>query len=168
MADEFLEELYDEHAGAVYGFLLNVTHHREEAKDLLQEVYLKAARKLAHVRKAASVRAYLLRMAWHVYCDDHRKRGARSRREERFFNEKMEIYTSSQDPDTNAFQQAVSQAMESLPETQRAVVHLKIWEDFTFESIGSALGINPNTASSRYRYALEKLRGQLQSLFLTN
>ena len=38
------------------------------------------------------------------------------------------------------------------------MVHLKIWEGLTFARIAEVLDIPPNTAASRYRYALEKLR----------
>ena len=52
-------------------------------------------------------------------------------------------------------------ALASLPEEQRAVIHLKIWENLTFARIAVVLDIPANTAASRYRYALEKLRGLL-------
>jgi DNA-directed RNA polymerase specialized sigma24 family protein len=34
----------------------------------------------------------------------------------------------------------------------------------TFEEAGAALGISPNTAASRYRYGLSKLREQFQTV----
>jgi RNA polymerase sigma-70 factor (ECF subfamily) len=45
------------------------------------------------------------------------------------------------------------------------VVHLKLWEGMTLESIGQTLEISPNTAASRYRYGLEKLRLRLRPLY---
>ena len=45
-----------------------------------------------------------------------------------------------------------------LPEEQREVLVLKIWSDFTFAEIAEQLAISPNTAASRYRYALTALR----------
>jgi RNA polymerase sigma-70 factor (ECF subfamily) len=55
-------------------------------------------------------------------------------------------------------------AIQRLPDEQREVLVLKIWQEFTFEQIGAALGIPPNTAASRYRYALNALRKQLEPL----
>ena len=55
-------------------------------------------------------------------------------------------------------------ALQRLPAEQREVRVLKIWQEFTFEQIGEALGIPPNTAASRYRYALNALRQQLEPL----
>jgi RNA polymerase sigma factor (sigma-70 family) len=67
-------------------------------------------------------------------------------------------------PDEQAFRDAVSTAISVLPEEQRAVVHLKIWEDQTFAEIAETLGIPANTAASRYRYALDKLEGLLRPI----
>jgi len=43
-------------------------------------------------------------------------------------------------------------------------VVLKIWEGMTFAEIAHVLGESPNTAASRYRYALQKLSQYLQPL----
>jgi RNA polymerase sigma-70 factor (ECF subfamily) len=45
------------------------------------------------------------------------------------------------------------------------VAHLKLWTGLTFEEIASALDISPNTAASRYRYALDKMRARLRPLY---
>ena len=55
----------------------------------------------------------------------------------------------------------IEAAMARLPQEQREVLVLKLWQDLTFERIGEVLGISPNTAASRYRYALAALRKEL-------
>jgi RNA polymerase sigma-70 factor (ECF subfamily) len=45
------------------------------------------------------------------------------------------------------------------------VVHLKLWDGLTFEQIAVALDIPLNTAASRYRYGLDKLRERLRPLY---
>jgi RNA polymerase sigma-70 factor (ECF subfamily) len=45
------------------------------------------------------------------------------------------------------------------------VVHLKLWEGLTFDRIAETLQISINTAASRYRYALDKLRVRLRPLY---
>ena len=56
---------------------------------------------------------------------------------------------------------AVWAAMRSLPPEQAEVVVLKIWEGLTFSQIGDVLTISPNTAASRYQYAMTKLTSRL-------
>jgi RNA polymerase sigma-70 factor, ECF subfamily len=58
---------------------------------------------------------------------------------------------------------AIESALRRLPAEQREVLVLKIWSEFTFEQIAAQLGISPNTAASRYRYALAALRHELTS-----
>ena len=53
---------------------------------------------------------------------------------------------------------ALQSALKSLPDEQREVVVLKIWGQLTFEEAAAVIGISPNTAASRYRYGLEKLK----------
>src|SRR5262245_2539860 len=53
---------------------------------------------------------------------------------------------------------ALQSALKSLPAEQREVVVLKIWGQLTFEEAAAIIGISPNTAASRYRYGIEKLK----------
>jgi RNA polymerase sigma-70 factor, ECF subfamily len=53
---------------------------------------------------------------------------------------------------------ALQSALRMLPADQREVVVLRIWGQFTFEEAAAIIGISPNTAASRYRYGLEKLK----------
>lgn len=56
---------------------------------------------------------------------------------------------------------ALQVAMSKIPEKFREVITLKVWGEQTFEEIGTALEISPNTAASRYRYGMEALRKSL-------
>jgi RNA polymerase sigma-70 factor (ECF subfamily) len=67
--------------------------------------------------------------------------------------------------DEESFRLAVETALQDLPQNQRAVLHLKVWENLTFAQIGEALEISPHTAASRYRYALDKLRAVLRPVY---
>ena len=59
---------------------------------------------------------------------------------------------------------AIESALRRLPEEQREVLALKIWGGLTFDEVASQLGLSPNTAASRYRYALEALRSELSAV----
>ena len=67
--------------------------------------------------------------------------------------------------DDDSFLLAVETALQDLPQEQRAVLHLKLWENLTFAQIGEALEISPHTAASRYRYGLDKLRDLLRPVY---
>ena len=59
---------------------------------------------------------------------------------------------------------AVDTALKTLPQEQREVIVLRVWGQMTFEEAAAALDIPVNTAASRYRYGLARLRQQLQPL----
>ena len=149
-----IERLYDEHTPSLFAFLLNFTRDENDTRDLLQELFEKIAREPALLRNVENERAYLIR-----------RRGTRERTKENFAVEKISLFAPADDPDVNIFRQELAEALGELPEDQRAVVHLKLWEGLTFEEIAGALEISPNTAASRYRYGLDKLRERLRPLY---
>jgi RNA polymerase sigma-70 factor (ECF subfamily) len=75
------------------------------------------------------------------------------------------LFADSANPDEQVFRQNLSAAMAELPPDQRAVVHLKLWEHLTFDAIAEMLDISQNTAASRYRYAIDKLRERLRPIY---
>jgi len=160
-----LERLYDEHAPALFAFLLNLTRDETETRDVLQEVFIKLARQPAALHGARSERAFLLRLAHNAAIDRIRRRVTRERNREQLADELGSVFAPSSDPDEEAFREALTRALDELPAEQRAIVHLKLWEDMTFDAIAGLLGIPPNTAASRYRYGLDKLRERLRPLY---
>jgi RNA polymerase sigma-70 factor, ECF subfamily len=96
-----------------------------------------------------------------------RRRSTRNQRHEAFGAdaETLSPFAPTDDPDEQTFRAGLADALGELPPEQRAVVHLKLWEGLTFEQIADALGIPLNTAASRYRYGLDKLRERLRPIY---
>jgi RNA polymerase sigma-70 factor (ECF subfamily) len=165
LASSDLERLYDGHAQALFAFLLNLTRNEADTCDLLQEVFIKLAKNPAALAEAREPRAFLLRLAHNLAVDLMRRRGARQRNYDQLAAESEGLFAASKNPDEEAFRRALAQALGELPAEQRAVVHLKLWEGLTFEQIATALDVSSNTAASRYRYGLDKLRERLRPLY---
>ena len=53
---------------------------------------------------------------------------------------------------------ALQSALKALPDEQREIVVLKVWGQLTFEEAADVIGIPANTAASRYRYGIQKLK----------
>ena len=160
-----IERLYDEHAQPLYAFLLNFTRDEADTRDLLQNIFVKLAREPNLLAGVRDERAFLLRLAHNAAVDLIRRRGARDRTKENFASEAVSPFAPASDPDEKFFRDELAAALAELPAEQRAVVHLKLWGGLTFEAIAAALAIPPNTAASRYRYGLDKLRGRLRPLY---
>jgi len=160
-----LERLYDEHADALFAFAINLLRNDADARDVLQEVFARLARNPASFDHARDPRAFLLRTAHNLAIDLIRRRGSRERNLAELARDSVEVFARAESPDEQSFRDNLSAALAELPAEQRAVVHLKLWEGRTFEEIADILGITPNTAASRHRYGLDKLRARLRPIY---
>lgn len=163
-----LARLYDAHAAALFAFLLQFTRDEADTRDALQEVFRRLAGQPDALHGVGDERRYLLRVAHNLAVDLIRRRNSRSRAHEAhasFLERSLALFTPASDPDATVFQQAISSALAELPPDQRAVIGLKIWEGLTFERIAEVLEIPQNTAASRYRYGMDKLRSRLRPLY---
>lgn len=155
-----LGELYDAHASVLFGFVLNLTRNEGETEDVLQDVFCTLAERPQVLDGVRDPRAFLVCLAHRRVID--RMRRAKVRHPE---GEALELFAPGRDPDEAAFRAVLADALEMLPDEQRAVVHLKLWGGLTFEEIAEALEIPANTAASRYRYGLDKLRDVLRPIY---
>jgi RNA polymerase sigma-70 factor (ECF subfamily) len=160
-----LEQLYDEHAQALFSFLLSFTRNETDARDVLQGLFVKLAQRSELIEGARDQWAFLLRLAHNLAVDLIRRRGTREKSHEKMAAENASLFAPAADPDEQVFRESLAAALGEIPADQRAVVHLKLWEGLTFDQIGELLGIPQNTAASRYRYGLDKLRERLRPLY---
>ena len=95
----------------------------------------------------------------------HRSSKRRRKREEAiiYLNEFRDVWL---DPLLEEDEEAVilRGVVEGLSMKLREVVVMKTWGGLTFSQISEALGISPNTAASRYRYALEMLAREMKQI----
>lgn len=163
MNDDELEAVYDAHASGLFHYLATITKTETDARDLLQELFVKLAK--GDGARARNEKAFLYRMAHNVAIDWLRRRRTRQDSEERLQKELESTRQDATDPDTALLARGFEEAMKTLPDEQRTVAQLKLWDGLTFEEIAEAQGIPLNTAASRYRYAIEKLRSLLRPLY---
>ena len=160
-----LERLYDDHAPALFAFLLNFLRNEADTKDVLQEIFIKLARNSDLLKNVRDERAFLIRLAHNLAIDLIRRRGTREKNYDQLAQESISLFADAANPDETIFRRQLSEALGELPAEQRAVVHLKLWEGLTFEAIAEAQEISHNTAASRYRYGLDKLRERLRPIY---
>lgn len=143
-----LAALYDLHGAMCYRAALVTAGSSSLAEDAVQEVFMRIARDPARPAAAANLAGYLLRMAQNAAIDL-----LRIRRHRPLVGD-CAAPADAADHDRDA---RIAAALASLPEEQRSVVQLRVWEGRSLEEVGGILGVSPNTVSSRWRYAVEKL-----------
>ncbi len=152
-----LDALYDRYAPGLYHYALSMLGREEDVEDVLQELFLKVVRARKSLAKARLLRPYLFAMLRHEIGRKFRKRSA-----EKIVIESVSLFERipAGGISTGAVA-AIESALLKLPAEQREVIVLKIYEGLTFREIGEVMRISANTAASRYRYALDKLRAIL-------
>jgi len=160
-----IARLYDNHAPALFAFLLNLLRNEADTFDVMQELFLKLGQRPALLEDVRDERGYMLRLAHNAAIDLIRRHAARERNYDQLAREPIPLFVGSVDSDEQIFREKLAEALGELPPDQRAVVHLKLWENLTFEAIAETLEIPLNTAASRYRYGLDKLRERLRPLY---
>ncbi len=146
-----LSAIYDAYSTVVYHLLLARLADKERAEELLVDVFMALLQRGRGAAQIRDLRAYLLQVA--------RNHVAQARRKQSHNSPDLAIATVADEPVAEALDSiVVREAVAELPAEQAEVVVLKIWHGLTFAEIGQTLDISPNTAASRYRYGLEKLR----------
>lgn len=142
--------LYQQHGRALVLFALAIAGDRERAQDAVHQVFLKML-EAGTLRQIADVKAYLFASVRNAVLNAARvqQRNVALDEESAWFDPPQRDYAA----ETN-----LRRALRSLPHEQREVVVLHVWGEFTFLRIAEILEISSNTAASRYRYALGKLR----------
>ncbi|MCF7708824.1 MAG: sigma-70 family RNA polymerase sigma factor [Verrucomicrobia bacterium] len=155
-----IERIYDQNSQAMYAYLINMLRNEDDVYDVIQSVFEKITIHPKVLRMMRNERAYMLRMAHNMGVNLIKRRSTRDKAIEEYNKEKRPLVFDGEGND-NEFNELLSNALEELVYEQRLVVHLKIWEKMTFEEISELLEIPANTAASRYRYGITKLREML-------
>ena len=163
---EWLEGLYRDHAPALFRFLIRLTGNEADTKDILHEIFGRLAKTPRLLDGVAAPGSYLFRMAHRLVIDRHRRDQTRQHYDTLAWQEREP--NSRPEPlvdDALWVQKVLDSSLAALPAEQKVVVVLKVWENMTFAEIADVLDISANTAASRFRYALDKLRESLRPLY---
>ena len=147
-----LQRLYRHHGAALVAYARSFLPDAAAAEDAVHSVFLRLLR--GDVAAPESELGYLYRAVKNAALNAKRNV---SRETQIDSGERWFVHRNGNVEAELALQEALAE----LPEEQREVVMMRIWSGMTLEEIGAATGVTVNTAASRYRYALEKLRERL-------
>jgi RNA polymerase sigma-70 factor (ECF subfamily) len=153
--------LYDRFAVRLYRTALGIVRSRHDAEDAVQEVFLGVLKSRERLRNVQDLTAYLFTALRRAAARIAVRRAQGPALSELVVVEAPDAADSSER--FGPCHERLEKAMLALPAEQREVVLLKIDGELTFALIAEVIGVSMNTAASRYRYALEKLRKDLET-----
>jgi RNA polymerase sigma-70 factor (ECF subfamily) len=156
-----IARLYDDYGDSMYRYLTAKLGSPSDAEDVLQEVFCRLVRYSTRLRLVRKPRVFIFRVARN---EANRFLRARIQGDEAiqsamsFADSFRSAYAGPDEPTEKLF----ADALARLPGDQREVVILKVLEGLTFREIASVCDESIPTVASRYRYGIDKLRGQLE------
>ena len=153
------EVLYRRHNDALYRYLLRHCRHPDNADDVFQEVWGKIIKARDSYRPTAKFTTFLYRVAHNCFIDYLRRNKRHTH---------AVAVEPDQQPDTGESPETIAErelarrrldlALAELPDEQRDAFLLKEEAGLSLDDIATVTGTNRETAKSRLRYAVNKLR----------
>ena len=156
------EILYRRHKDAIYRYLLRLCGHRDIAEDIFQEVWGKIVNARKSYRPTAKFTTFLYRVAHNCFIDHVRRNKRHSNNttlDPEFHSDPGETLESS--TERSLARERLLRALETLPDAQRDAFLLHEEGGLSVDEIAITTGCNRETAKSRLRYAVNKLRAAI-------
>ena len=157
------EVLYKRHNDPLYRYLLRLCHHPATAEDVFQEVWGKIIKARSSYRPTAKFTTFLYRVAHNCFID-HIRRNKRHSNSTELDPEAHRDASEAPDliAERSLAKDRLATALRDLPDEQRDVFLLHEEAGLDFDQIATVTGSNRETAKSRLRYAVKKLRIAIQ------
>ncbi|WP_372756436.1 RNA polymerase sigma factor [Mariniflexile sp.] len=172
-----LEILIYRHKQKIYSFIYSKVYDRDVAEDIFQDTFIKVIRTLkkGNYNEEGKFLPWVMRISHNLVIDYFRK----NNRMPKFDNtDEFDIFSVLSDSSLNAENSIIKEQVETdvrrlveeLPQDQKEVLLMRIYEDLSFKEISDKTGVSINTALGRMRYALINLRKIVEkhNVILTN
>lgn len=172
-----LSVLIKRHQQRLYSFIYSKVYDRDVTEDVFQDTFIKVIRTLKRgtYNEEGKFLPWVMRIAHNLVIDHFRK----NNRMPKFNNSgDFDIFSVLSDGALNAEGELVQSQIvediralvEELPEEQKTVLVMRMYNDMSFKEISENTGVSINTALGRMRYALINLRKLIEkhNIVLTN
>jgi RNA polymerase sigma-70 factor (ECF subfamily) len=152
---EQVRTLYEQHGRVLLAYAIALLPDRASSEDVLHQVFVKLLQGRIGINGPPV--HYLYRAIRNAALNYRRNHA----REVELVGEGRWLESP---PGMETMGLALESALAALPPEQREIIVLHVWGQMTFQDAAAALDISVNTAASRYRYALAKLKERLEPI----
>ena len=158
--------LFDRYQKRVYGFIFSKVKDAELADDVFQDTFVKVIKnlRLGKYKDEGRFLSWVMRIAHNIIMDHFRKINRLPKHESKHedldvLDRLVEQSTSIEDLMIETQIHAdLSLLIDELPQTQKEVLRMRLFQEMSFKDIGEQTGVSINTALGRMRYAVLNLR----------
>ncbi|MBP9762988.1 sigma-70 family RNA polymerase sigma factor [Patescibacteria group bacterium] len=164
--DQDLSNAYEEFSDAIFRHCFFRVYHREQARDLMQQVFMKTWEYLASGKSIENLRAFLYRTANNLIIDEARKK------KEPVSLDVLEEQGIEPKHDRQSELEAtidgskIATYLKKLPKDDREILVLRFIDDLSPKEIADVLQETANVVSVRIHRAIKKLRELLPSTYV--
>lgn len=168
MDDSVFHRLYEEYHYDVFKFLIYLTRNRDQAEDLVHEVYVRVLRAYAGFEGKSSEKTWLFSIAKNVAIDHFRKQSVRRKHAyDKFDWETSQLISTGILPDElavmNERMQELLNALETCTGDQKMVIHMRFIHDLTIAESAEILGWTEGKVKTTQHRAIKSLRQKLKA-----
>jgi RNA polymerase sigma-70 factor, ECF subfamily len=152
--------LVERYEGRAYAIAFGLVGHREDAREIVQEAFLKAFRTLGSFRGESSFYTWLYRIVVNLAIDLHRReRPVPLEQPDRLADPRQE--SPADETYRGELREAIRAAVDALPAEQRRIIVLRELEGLSYAEIAEVEQVPIGTVMSRLFYARRKLQAAL-------
>jgi RNA polymerase sigma-70 factor (ECF subfamily) len=175
--EKSLSILIKRHQSKIYGFIYSKVTDRDIADDIFQDTFIKVIKTLKSnsYNEEGKFLPWVMRISHNLIVDHFRRNKKMPMYRE---TEEFSIFSIMTDNSPNVENRIITEQVENdlqriieqLPDDQREVLQMRIYQDLSFKEIADLTGVSINTALGRMRYALMNLRKVIEKnkIILTN
>lgn len=171
---EAFDMIYDMYAGRLYAFGMRYLRSTEEAKELVQSVFMKVWENHRTIDLSLSFRSYLFTIAYNDICKLFRRQSYLQKYVlETLYENRQSTSATEEGTEYQSVLGEVQRVLGTLPETQRKAFIMSKIEGKTSKEVATLLGLSPGTVDNYISGAIKMLRGKINGknlpviLFLT-
>jgi RNA polymerase sigma-70 factor (ECF subfamily) len=158
-----MEEIYEHYKGSLFNLAYRYTYNRQEAEDLLQDIFVKVFTHIKDVQKVETFGAWVYRIALNACYSYLRSTKSRDRRTVRLSEVEGRMEEAVRNDHEHSLEKPLDEAIQQLPEKLKEVFLLHDVQGFKHEEIARMFGFAVGTSKSQLFKARMRIRDFLKS-----
>jgi len=156
------DKIFEIYNQKLYQFAKSILKNREDAKDVVQEVFVRIWQNRNEIKEYSTFKSYLFTIAYNIIVDHFRKR-LKDKKYKDFLEANINEVDSSQEKhiEFSDLNKLYEHAVEQLPPRRKLIYKMNRNEGLTYDEIAERLNISRNTVRNQMAKTLEFLRKKI-------